>query len=133
VSNGRLASLGAALLLAASMAGAQTDLQRAENLATCLRGRYPALCKKAWLSAAELRKTEAAERRENLATCLDGKYPTLCHRQLLTPAERSQVDARTCVPVSWGSTAPCARGSCCQLINSWRFVLPSVARTLRRA
>jgi hypothetical protein len=72
---------------------AQTDLQRAQNLATCLAGRYPNLCKRQWLSADELRKVEIAERRENLKTCLVGRYPNLCNRSKLTPDEVQQVVA----------------------------------------
>jgi len=40
---------------------AQTDLQRAQNLVTCLSGRYPRLCKREWLAPEELKKAEAAE------------------------------------------------------------------------
>ncbi len=41
---------------------AQTDIQRAQNLATCLSGKYPSLCKHKWLTAEEMKKAEAAER-----------------------------------------------------------------------
>lgn len=70
---------------------AQSDLQRAENLATCLNGRYPSLCKKSWLTADELKKAEMAERQENLNLCLTGRYPTLCNKSKLTPNEAQQV------------------------------------------
>ena len=72
---------------------AQTDLQRAENLATCLSGRYPRLCKRQWLTPEELTKVEAAERRENLKVCLTGRYPALCNRAVLTSEEFQQVIA----------------------------------------
>jgi hypothetical protein len=89
----RLLLLVCATATVAPTALGQTDLQRAQNLATCLGGRYPALCKKGWLSPEERQKTEAAERRENLSTCLLGRYPNLCNRALLTAAERSEVAA----------------------------------------
>ena len=70
---------------------AQNDLQRAQNLVTCLGGRYPALCKKVWLSQEERAKVDVAERRENLNLCLQGRYPGLCNRALLTQNERTEV------------------------------------------
>jgi hypothetical protein len=83
---------------------AQTDVQRAQNLATCLGGRFPSLCHKAWLSPDEQRKAEAAERRENLNTCMTGRFPSLCKRELLSPDEAREVAAaerrenlRTCL------------------------------------
>ena len=66
---------------------AQTDLERSQNLSTCLGGRYPILCKKSWLSPDESRKVEVAERRENLKTCLTGRYLTLCNRSKLSSEE----------------------------------------------
>ena len=72
---------------------AQTDLQKAQNLATCLAGRYPNLCKRQWLSTEEIEKVEIAERRENLNTCLVGRYPNLCNRSKLNSAELQQVIA----------------------------------------
>lgn len=72
---------------------AQSDLDRAKNLATCLDGRYPILCKKAMLSTDELKKVETAERRENLKTCLTGRYPILCNKGKLTSEEAVQVMA----------------------------------------
>ncbi|WP_161940228.1 hypothetical protein [Cupriavidus necator] len=70
---------------------ATSDSERAQNLATCLTGRYPALCKKYLLSADEARMVESAEHRENLKTCLTGRYPSLCNRSKLTSDEAQQV------------------------------------------
>lgn len=81
------------LIFAAPEALAQSDLQQAQNLSTCLAGRYPILCKRQWLSADEVRKVEIAERRENLKTCLAGRYPVLCNRSKLSAEERRQVIA----------------------------------------
>lgn len=79
-------------LLAASLpASAQTDLQKAQNLATCLAGRYPSLCRHTWLSQEEREKVDVAERRENLKTCLTGRYPVLCKKAKLSPDELQQV------------------------------------------
>lgn len=72
---------------------AQSDLDRAKNLATCLSGRYPSLCKKHWLSVEDSKKAENAERSENLKTCLTGRYPSLCKRNKLTADELRQVEA----------------------------------------
>lgn len=72
---------------------AQSDFERAQNLSTCLSGRYPTLCKKHWLSADESKKVESAERRENLKTCLTGRYPALCNRTKLSTDEAQQVSA----------------------------------------
>ena len=72
---------------------AQTDLEKAKNLATCLDGRYPTLCHKSWLSPTDQQKVESAQRRENLKTCLSGKYPALCNKALLSPEEKSRVAA----------------------------------------
>ena len=87
-----------------SVAVAQTDQQRAQNLATCLGGRYPTLCKHGWLTADERSKVDQAERRENLRTCLTGRYPNLCNKQRLSPEEAKQVaeaerreNLRTCM------------------------------------
>lgn len=80
------------LLVPASAVG-QTDLQRAQNLATCLAGKYPSLCKRQWLTTEELRKVETAERQENLRICLTGKYPSLCRRDKLSPQELEQMVA----------------------------------------
>ncbi len=70
---------------------AQSDFERAQNVTTCLSGRYPSLCKKHWLSADESKKVEIAERRENLKTCLAGRYPALCNRSKLSTDEAQQV------------------------------------------
>lgn len=70
---------------------AQSDLDRARNLANCLDGRYPALCKRSWLSSEEQRKVEVAERRENLKVCLTGRYPALCRKTRLTADEMKSV------------------------------------------
>jgi hypothetical protein len=61
------------------------------NVQTCLDGRYPSLCDKSRLTAAQLAQAETAERRQNLKTCLDGRYPRLCRRELLTTVELKQV------------------------------------------
>lgn len=97
----------AAFWFAASCAGnafAQSDQQRAQNLAMCLGGRYPSLCKHGWLTAGEKTKVEQAERRENLRLCLQGRYPNLCNKQRLSPEEGKQVaeaerreNLRTCM------------------------------------
>ena len=76
--------------IASSPVAAQSDFERAQNLTTCLSGRYPALCKKYWLSADESKKAEIAERRENLRTCLTGRYPALCNRSKLSADEAQQ-------------------------------------------
>lgn len=77
--------------LAFSPVAAQSDDDKAKNLTTCLSGRYPALCKKNWLSADELKKVESAEHHENLKTCLTGRYPALCNRSKLSTDEAQQV------------------------------------------
>lgn len=78
-------------MLACRSAIAQSDFERAQNLATCLSGRYPALCNRHLLSADELKKVESAERRENLKTCLTGRYPSLCDRSRLSTEEAQRV------------------------------------------
>lgn len=89
---------------AANEALAQTDQQRAQNLATCLGGRYPSLCKRQWLTADERVRVDAAEHRENLRTCLTGRYPGLCRKAQLSSEEATQVataerreNLRTCM------------------------------------
>lgn len=77
-------------LLLPDLAVGQTDLQRAQNLATCLSGKYPSLCTRQWLTPEELRKVESAERQENLRVCLTGRYPSLCRREKLSPQELEQ-------------------------------------------
>jgi hypothetical protein len=77
--------------LASPPVAAQSDIEKSQNLTTCLSGRYPALCKKHWLSADESKKVESAEHRENLKTCLTGRYPALCNRSKLNTDEDRQV------------------------------------------
>jgi hypothetical protein len=81
------------LLVFPGVAHGQTDLQRAENLATCLSGRFPSLCRTEWLSTADRQKAALAERQENLKTCLSGKYPILCDRNQLSIEEKKEVAA----------------------------------------
>jgi len=88
----------AILILAATLAvlaspsvSAQSDFEKNQNLATCLSGRYPTLCKKHWLSADESKKVENTEHHENLKTCLNGNYPTLCNKSKLSTKEAQQV------------------------------------------
>jgi len=86
----------AVVALATNPAGnafGQTDLQKSQNLATCLAGRYPALCRHEWLTPDERRKVDAAERQENLKTCLAGRYPALCKKAKLSSDELQQVIA----------------------------------------
>lgn len=85
--------ISAIIATTSSSAMAQTDLERSQNLTTCLKGRYPTLCKKHWLSPDEIKKVESAEHRENLQTCLAGRYPSLCRREKLSSAEAQQVVA----------------------------------------
>jgi hypothetical protein len=63
----------------------------ADNLSTCLTGKYPSLCNKSLLTDSQRQQADAAERSENLKTCLTGKYPSLCKRNLLTQEQTSQV------------------------------------------
>lgn len=70
---------------------AQSDLDQARNLATCLEGKYSSLCKRSWLNPQELQKVEAAERRENLKTCMSGRYTSLCKKERLSLDELKQV------------------------------------------
>lgn len=70
---------------------AQSDLDRAKNLATCLEGKYSSLCKRRWLTPQELQKVEVAERRENLKTCMSGRYTSLCKKDRLSPNELKEV------------------------------------------
>lgn len=72
---------------------AQSDQQRASNLATCLSGRYEILCKREWLSPDERTKVDAAQRRENLKTCLTGRYIILCDKSKLNAEELKQAHA----------------------------------------
>ncbi len=66
------------------------QLSKADNLSTCLSGKYPSLCNKSLLSEPQRVQANVAEKRENLSTCMTGKYPSLCRRELLT-AEESQL------------------------------------------
>lgn len=93
-----------AILAITPTAFAQTDLQRAQNLVTCLGGSYPTLCKRDWLSTDDRARANAAERRENLETCLTGRYLNLCNKAKLSPEEQRQVvtaerreNLRTCM------------------------------------
>jgi hypothetical protein len=93
-----------ASMLGWSLASAQSDQQRAQNLSVCLQGRYPVLCQHDWLTARQREKVSAAERAQNLSLCLQGKYPVLCDHGALTDAQRSQVataerreNLRTCL------------------------------------
>ena len=81
------------VLFGSGNASAQSELDRARNLSTCLNGQYPTLCKRSWLSTEEVSRTDFAERRENLATCLTGQYAALCRRHLLSPDELTRVEA----------------------------------------
>jgi len=85
------AGAAATILFAWTPLSAQSDLQKAQNLATCLAGRYPSLCRHEWLTPEERQNVEAAERRQNLNTCLTGRYPALCNKAKLSPEERQQV------------------------------------------
>jgi hypothetical protein len=66
---------------------ALTLFAHADNLSTCLSGKYPSLCNNSQLSAAQRQQVIVAERSENLKTCITGKYPILCRKNLLTPSE----------------------------------------------
>ena len=67
----------------------------AENLETCLDGRYPSLCKDSLLTSEQRRQVRNAEAAENLKTCMDGRYPSLCKDSLLTSEQRRQVSLAT--------------------------------------
>lgn len=83
------------LVIAPTLVYAATDKNKAQNLATCLSGKYPSLCKHEWLTSKEAKKVETAELRENLKTCLNGRYPSLslCRKDKLTDEELKQVVA----------------------------------------
>jgi len=68
---------------------ATTDLR---NVATCLSGNYPALCKHDLLSPEQLSQVRQAERTANYRTCASGQYPALCKHDLLTPTELQEVE-----------------------------------------
>lgn len=59
----------------------------ADNLSTCLSGKFPTLCNKAHLTDTQRSQADSAERIENSKICLTGKYPSLCKKGLLTPSE----------------------------------------------
>ena len=63
----------------------------ADNLSTCLSGKYPILCDKSKLTDAQRQQAITAERSENLKTCLSGKYPILCKKNLLSSTELEAV------------------------------------------
>ncbi len=89
----RLSFVVAAFTVLAANATAETALQRAQNLATCLQGQYPTLCRHEWLSVNERGQVDQAEHQANLRTCLNGNYPTLCDKTRLNAAEAKQVAA----------------------------------------
>ncbi|GEJ56672.1 hypothetical protein [Anaeromyxobacter diazotrophicus] len=64
---------------------------RADNLETCLTGRYPTLCKHKLLTKDQLTAVREAERRANVDACMAGRYPTLCKHDLLTKEELAAV------------------------------------------
>jgi hypothetical protein len=78
----------AALIIALMVASPPLS---ADNLATCMDGRYPNLCDRRELTSGQLKKVAAAELRENLKICLDGRYPALCRHGDLTEAEALRV------------------------------------------
>ena len=66
---GFVAALALLLLLIGvndRLAYAQTSTQKSENLAVCLDGQYPSLCKRQWLTADERTRADEAERSANL-------------------------------------------------------------------
>jgi TPR repeat protein len=65
------------------------EAERRANLATCMTGRYPNLCRKELLTSQETERVVAAERSANLEVCLSGLYPNLCRKNWLT-GEQSQ-------------------------------------------
>ncbi|WP_199026603.1 hypothetical protein [Ralstonia sp. ASV6] len=69
-------------------ASAQTD----HNLATCLSGKYPSLCRHEQLSPEQLDAARRAELIQNYAKCLDGRYPALCRHEDLTADQAAAVD-----------------------------------------
>lgn len=79
------------LLATFDQAIARSDRQ--QNLATCLSGKYPALCDHSKLTPEQLREAVAAEKRENLKICMTGKYPALCDHDKLSSEEAARVRA----------------------------------------
>jgi hypothetical protein len=64
----------------------------ADNLSTCLSGKYPSLCDRNKLTDSQRQQAIAAERIENLKTCLSGKYPILCKKNSLSATELEAVN-----------------------------------------
>jgi hypothetical protein len=64
----------------------------ADNLSTCLTGKYPSLCDKSKLTDGQRQQSIVAERSENLKTCMSGKYPILCKKNLLSTNELEAVN-----------------------------------------
>lgn len=64
----------------------------ADNLSTCLTGKYPSLCDKSKLTEGQKQQAIVAERSENLKTCLSGKYSILCKKNLLSTSELEAVN-----------------------------------------
>lgn len=63
------------------------------NLALCMSGSYPSLCKHGLLTPEEAEQVSASERRVNFQTCSSGNFPSLCKRSLLTEDEIRQVES----------------------------------------
>ncbi|MBF0296432.1 MAG: hypothetical protein HQL96_14685 [Magnetococcales bacterium] len=68
-----------------------SESARADNLLTCLTGRYPSLCRHEDLTNEEANKVKKAEHAANLKTCLTGRYPSLCRHEDLTNEEANKV------------------------------------------
>ena len=68
-----------------------SDAERADNLKTCLDGRYPSLCKRNLLTDAQRTQAANTEGAENVKTCLTGRYPSLCKQNLLTEQQERQM------------------------------------------
>lgn len=67
-----------------SAGGNPDEETRRRNVELCTARTYGSLCRKDWLTPAQLSRTIEAERRHNLTLCLNGAYPSLCRRALLT-------------------------------------------------
>jgi len=67
------------------------EVERRENLTSCLTGAYPLLCKHDLLTPGEAERVKAAEVRENLKVCLTGRLAKFCRHELLTPSEAARV------------------------------------------
>jgi hypothetical protein len=57
-----LVAIMASQMFVSAIVYAQTDLRKAQNLSTCLSGKYPSLCRHEWLTQEEKKKVEVAER-----------------------------------------------------------------------